>query len=103
MVHAGYANQALIDAAVERAVKALAPDVVRIRYSFEDDWTGDPSVFFRIVLSDEASDLKRLAETSRHVREILREQIDTEELGLHSYENVRSLSEQNEMRDPMWD
>jgi hypothetical protein len=51
----GWVNQAQIASSVKRAEAALAPDVVRIRYSFGNDWTGDPSIFFRIVLSDDSS------------------------------------------------
>ncbi|MBZ5624349.1 MAG: hypothetical protein LAQ69_37485 [Acidobacteriia bacterium] len=34
-----WVNEELIAEGLRRAERALAPDVVRIRYSFEDDWT----------------------------------------------------------------
>jgi hypothetical protein len=41
---------------------------VRIRYDFRDDWTGDPSVFFRIVLKDAvAAKESKLGEIARTV------------------------------------
>ena len=48
-------NEKKIVSALKRATRALAPDVVRIRYSLGEDWTGDPSIFFRVLLTDEAS------------------------------------------------
>ena len=50
-----YIGQEQIEPGVQRAVQALAPDVVRVGFSLEEDWTGDPSVFFRVVLSKKAS------------------------------------------------
>jgi hypothetical protein len=44
-----------IDSAVHRVESKFAQDVHHIRYSFEENWIGAPSVFFRIVVRDEAS------------------------------------------------
>jgi hypothetical protein len=49
------AREREIAAAVKRAERKLKPDVVRIRFNPGFDWTGDPSVFFRIVFSDDAT------------------------------------------------
>ncbi len=81
---------------------ALAPDVVRIRYSVGSDWTGDPSIFFRIVLSDDASRNAQLSETAERVALTIRNEVDVEQLGLHSYFNFRTLSEQAELQEPAW-
>jgi hypothetical protein len=98
----GYVKQALIDSGLERAVQALAPDVVRIRYSFGDDWTGDPSVFFKIVLSNDASREKNLSQVAQRVTQTLRNEIKLEESGLHFYFKFRSLSETTELKDAAW-
>jgi hypothetical protein len=98
----GYVNQALIESGVERAVQALAPDVVRIRYSFGNDWTGDPSVFFKIVLSDEASSRKNLSEVVERARQTLRNETGVDESGLHSYFRFRSLSEAAQFKEAAW-
>jgi hypothetical protein len=45
----------MIELNLEKAVQLLKPDVVRVRYSLRDDWQGRPSVFFRVVLSDDAA------------------------------------------------
>lgn len=64
----GIVNQQEIAQAVQRAAKALAPTVVRIRYDFGSDWTGDPSIFFRIILADEAARKAKLSGPPRQSR-----------------------------------
>lgn len=95
-------NQAQIASSVKRAEEALAPEVVRIRYSFGSDWTGDPSIFFRIVLSDDASQKTQLSEIAERVARTIVNEVKGERLGLHSYFNFRSLSEQAELKEPAW-
>lgn len=97
-----YTNPAQIDSGIQRAAQALAPDVVRIRYSLDDDWVGDPSVFFRIVISDEAVRARRLAETAERIMEGIREEVRPEELGIHAYFNFRNFSEESKDPDPEW-
>ena len=96
----GFVNQQDIDAAVRRATKALAPTVVRIRYDFGPDWTGDPSIFFRIVLADEAAKRPKLSDLAQTVELILLKEVKAEEQGLHAYFNYRSLSEQDNLKEP---
>jgi hypothetical protein len=98
----GFVNQQDIDAAVQRATKALAPTVVRIRYDFGPDWTGDPSIFFRIVLADEAAKRPKLSDLAQTVELILLREVKVEEQGLHAYFNYRSLSEQDNLKEPAW-
>jgi hypothetical protein len=99
-VPTGFVNQ--IDSGVQKAERALAPAVVRIRYSLDSDWTGDPSIFFRIVLSDEASGKAQLSEIAHRVALAILNEVKPEELGLHSYFNFRSLSEQEQLKEPAW-
>jgi hypothetical protein len=49
------AKQPQINAAVSEVVRLLTPDVVHIRYDIGQDWSGDWAIFFRVLLSDEAS------------------------------------------------
>jgi hypothetical protein len=98
----GFVNQGQIDAGVERAMQALRPDVVRIRYSLGGDWKGDPSVFFRVVLSDEASREAQLSEVTERVARTMLNEVKVEESGLQWYFNFRSLSEQEELQEPAW-
>ncbi|SPF40639.1 hypothetical protein SBA4_2530014 [Candidatus Sulfopaludibacter sp. SbA4] len=81
----------------------LRPDVKRIMYSIEPDWTGEESLFFRIILSDPASEPPRLYITTRRIAKAIQKGIQADELGLQTYFSFRSESEQAEMRDPEWD
>jgi hypothetical protein len=103
VVRIGLAKREEIAAAVERAARALAPDVVRVQYRFGEDWTGDPSIYFGIILSDHAaSQEERLGEISRRVQATLEDAVNVEELGLQSYSRFRSASEQANLKDRNW-
>jgi hypothetical protein len=98
-----WVNPAQINKALRRAERALAPDVVRIRYTLDEDWTGEPSIFFKVVLSDDAAGKEsKLGEISWRAINRIRDKVKPEELGLNSYFNFRSLSEYNELNDPAW-
>ena len=98
-----YVHQPKIEKALKKVLRAMKPDVVRIRYSLGDNFMGDPSVAFRVVLSDEAAEEPKLYETARRVRRMISDEVAPWELGLECYVNVRSLSEQEELRDPIWE
>ncbi len=88
---------------VDEVVAKLAPDVVRIRFNEALDWSDDPAIYFRVVLSDDASRRDPLAGVAARVRAKL-----TEELGLDPqvripYVSFRSKSEQDSTNDPKWD
>src|SRR5580704_16313653 len=99
----GLIDQSKIKAGVQRAERALAGDVLRILYSFTEDWLGEQSVFFRIVISDAASDPGRLRETTQRIIAKVSREIKAEELGLQTYFNFRSKSEQAMLREPSWE
>jgi hypothetical protein len=44
-----------VDEQVHEIAKSFPGEVVRIRYSVGHDWSGDPAIFFRVLLSDTAS------------------------------------------------
>jgi len=95
-------NENEVDAAVQRAAHALAHTVVRIRYEFRTDWTGEPSIFFRIVLTDEAAKRPRLNDIANSIALVLKREVKPEEHGLHTYFNFRSAAEQAELNEPAW-
>jgi hypothetical protein len=98
-----WVNPAQIAKALRQAERALAPDVVRIRYTLAEDWTGEPSIFFKIVLSDKAASKEsKLNEITERIEFTIRNKVKPDELGLNSYFNFRSLSEYNEIKDPAW-
>ncbi|MGP0072740.1 MAG: hypothetical protein ACLPWF_12505 [Bryobacteraceae bacterium] len=103
MVHSGLVDQGKIKAGVQRAERALARDVVRIVYSYAPDWTGDDALFFRIVLRDAASAPDKLRQTTHRIEMRILIEIKAHELGLQTYFNYRSESEQAELREPAWE
>jgi len=95
-------KQPQINAAVSEVVKLLAPNVVRIRYDIDQDWSGDWAVFFRVLLSDEAADERNIGAVARRVRHEISDRLDIPELGMLPHFNFRSESEQANRRDPAW-
>jgi hypothetical protein len=87
---------------VDRIARDLAPDVVRIRLSVAPDWSGDPSLYFRVILSDEASRRDRLADVAGRVRGRLTDELGLDELDHFPYFRFRSQSEQARMQDEAW-
>jgi hypothetical protein len=85
---------------VQQAAGKLPEEVVRIRHSFGEDWSGDLAIYFRIVLSDEASRLERLWESSQRVRKALEEDLRLYESDYWPYFNFRSKSEEDKLREP---
>lgn len=90
-----------VTVAVSAVVKAMAPDVVHIRYDFGEDWSGDQAIFFRILLSDDAAD-RRLDSVASRVVSGLDQYLDYDGMGLRPYYNFRSVSEQAALREETW-
>lgn len=95
-------KQAAIEALVADILREMAPDVVRIRFDFHEDWSGDPGVFFRVLLSD-ALDRKRFLEVARRVRDTIWKRVDFPALGVFPYENFRKESEQAVLKEKSWE
>ena len=95
-------KQLQINAAITEVVKLLAPSVIRIRYDVGEDWSGDPAIFFRVVLSDEASRGSNRRDITTQVVTKLSEILDFQSMGIFAYFNFRGQSEQAEMKDPAW-
>ncbi|MGA3189915.1 MAG: hypothetical protein ABSF22_22650 [Bryobacteraceae bacterium] len=89
---------------VKAAEEKFAPDVIRIRYHTGFDWSGDPAIFFRVLLSDTASRPENLGHVADRVRRELRDEVlrlgESERL---AYSTFRSKSEQDKLKDPQWE
>ncbi len=81
----------------------LAPDVVRIRANVDKDWAGRPAAFFKVILSDAATQRDQL----RHVVQAVRNRIDDEFrfdwTEIFPFVDFRSESEQAKLREEAWD
>lgn len=95
-------NEADLDRRVKAVARKLAPDVVRIRYDIASDSTDKEAIYFRILLSDDASREKRLREVAERVEAELSKKLKLDDLGLPWYSYFRSESEQAMMKDPDW-
>ncbi len=90
-----------IQSAIDRVETSLAPDVIRIRYEIDEDWSAQWAIFFRAVLSDDAARRRLRAVADRVVLELARE-LDFSALGVFPYHNFRSESEQAVLQEAAW-
>jgi len=102
MVPTGSVQKTQLDTVIAKAIRKLGKETVRVNYSLGTDSTGEPSIFFRIVLTDAASREDRLAEVTSRISTILDEIRPQENWGLLSYFSFRSKSEQEKRDDPDW-
>jgi hypothetical protein len=100
-VPAAVTRQAEIESAIARVQQSVGSDLVRIRYEVGQDWSDQWSIFFRIVLTDDAA-RNRLREVATRVIGRLAEELDFPALGVFPYHNFRSVSEQAMLREPAW-
>jgi hypothetical protein len=103
-VPTGFINQTEVEKAVDQFIQTLGPEVVRVRYNIGEDWTGDPVLYFRVVLADSVSgDVKTFVDTAARVRETFFEQLQPlENWGLFPHINFRSNAENAQLNDPKW-
>ena len=95
MMISGYIDLGKLAAEIERVKLKLGPEVVRLRYSVSPDSTDDPSIHFRIVLTDSASRKECLGEVSAGIVKMFFDELRPyENWGMHMYFRFRSQSEQ---------
>jgi hypothetical protein len=103
MVPTGLVHQTQLANEIAKAVRKLGKEVVRVNYTLGTDSTGEPSIFFRIVLTDAASREDNLAEVTGRIETILVDEIRPyKNWGLLPYFSFRSKSEQQKRNDPEW-
>jgi hypothetical protein len=100
MVPGGFVHQGQLDTEIKNAVRKLGPEAVHVAYHLGEDSTGEPSIFFRIVLPDAAAKEETLTEITGRIATILFDELRPfENWGLHPYFNFRSQSEQQRRGD----
>jgi len=97
-----FVQQARFQTAVSRAAQRLAPHgVVQIIPTLGEDWSGEPAVFFMVILTDAASRRDRLLNISNEVSQTIYQQVQPlEKWGVLPYFNFRSQSEQAKLDQP---
>ena len=91
-----------INAAVAEVVRELSPAVQRIRYEIGQDWTGEWVIFFRVLLSDEASKKRNLRKIAPLVISRMSDEFFPLGLGLIPHFDFRSEAEQAAAHEPAW-
>lgn len=81
----------------------LAPDVVRIRARVGEDWSEHPAAFFKVILSDAASQPAQLKDVALAVEDRLDEEFGFDWSELIPYVRFRSESEQANLKEEAWD
>ena len=77
-------------------------NVIRVRHELNYDSTGDPAVYFRVLMTDAALETNIL-EATQGVSWIIEENLDLREYwGVYPYFRFRSASEQEAMQEPSW-
>jgi len=100
----GVAQQEEIAAAIADIERGLGADVVRLRYNIGTNWSDEPAIYFRVVLTDQASKPKRLHKVASRIRSIIDEKLDPlNSWGLFPYINFRSQAEQDMLKEPAWE
>ncbi|MGO9262996.1 MAG: hypothetical protein ACLQU1_42970 [Bryobacteraceae bacterium] len=91
--------------AVEKVEQKLreSGSVIRIRHELDYDSTGDPAVYFRIVMPDSSLTKDKLLRATDDVANALVEDLDLpEQWGVYPYFRFRSQSEQEKMQELSW-
>ena len=103
LVLAGLIHQRQLDAEIKSAIGKLGPEAAQVTYGLGADSTGEPSVFFRIVLTDAAAREEALEDVTGRIRTFLHDELrPMANWGLHAYFNFRSYSEHRSRNDPEW-
>ena len=107
---AGLCNTETVKRSVRDVESRFHDDVERIMYSVHDDWSGEPSLYFRVLLKDRpGTRLNVLANAHQQPGFTLRKGImaaitdSVQEVALQPYFAFRLVSEQEQLRDRDWE
>ena len=87
---------------VQEIEKKFPGEVVGIRYSVDEDWSGDPAIHFRVLLTDTASRREVIGEIAHRVSRVLSDIVFLDSPDYFAYINYRSKSDQERLKDPEW-
>jgi hypothetical protein len=92
-----FVHQRQFKTAIARAAKRVVPDVVSIVPTLGNDWSGEPAVFFMVILSDAASKREQLLSVTDRVSKTI---VTFGGVGRPSVFQFRSQSEQAKLNEP---
>jgi hypothetical protein len=86
------------EAAVQTVAKQFAPDVVEIRVTLEEDWSGDPAAGIMVIVADSIGGGSEIHAINKRVKKAIWDQLDPpEEWGVYPYFSVRTHAEQAQL------
>ena len=91
---------------VDEVARSFRKKFVRIRHSFSRDWDGDPAIYFKILITDEALQLHPLSELTGMIEDALIKDLElfTSEYSAYiPYFEFRTRAEQDRSKDPQWE
>ena len=101
--HFGIAQAAELQKKLNTIMPQPAPGVVRWQHTFGTDWSGDPAIYFWVVLTDEASKKENLKKSTDGFTNVISQQADfLNDWGLIPYFHFRSESEQEVLQDEVY-
>jgi hypothetical protein len=90
-----FAQQAQFRSAVNRVAQQLRPHVIDLTFTLGNDWSGEPAVFFMVILSNAASQRDQLLRITSQVSNAIVQLVQPlEQWGVLPYFNFRSEAEQ---------
>ena len=95
----------MLNEALSQVEEKLRPEVVRIRFSRDEDWSGSPALLFRVGIFDEATRSKDLAALTHRISSEISDSLSLHDLEYWPYFNFRTRSECEEERfkSPEWE
>ena len=87
---------------MEKAKEELGPDVIRIKTMIDDDWTGEPVIVFRVLISDAAVRKNGIGPISRRVSKRIENDEAVEASRLFPHFRFRTDAEQAALKDKDW-
>lgn len=99
----GFVHQSQLDSEIRNAIHKLGPEAVHVTYRVGADSTGEPSLYFRVVIDDDAAREDLLLDTTGRISKLLLDELrPIENWGLHPYFNFRSFADHRRRNDPAW-
>jgi hypothetical protein len=98
-----FLDQRALDSEIRNVENSFSSQVVHIRYSLDEDSSGAPAIYFRVLVRDEFAPIVHLREIVLKISIALMNAAATDRNGLHPYFQFRSVSEQARIRDPDWE
>jgi hypothetical protein len=101
--HFGFSQASELQKKLNGILPQPALGVVRWHYTYGTDWSGEPAIYFWVVLTDDASKKQNLRKATDEFTNVISRQVDfLNDWGLIPYFHFRSESEQEVLQDEVY-